>query len=204
MARRLVIEPHDPPARRPVAQALERLAAGDVVAYATDTLYALGCAIDATKSAERIYRIKGMEKSHRLALLCPDVSAVAIYGHLSQPAFRLAQRVFPGPYTLIVPATSEVPKLLLDKRRRTVGVRVPDHPVLQALLAGLGRPLLTTSAISREGQACADADEVAEAFGDEIDLIIDSGSTPGEPSTVIEVLDEIVVTREGLGPIDVL
>lgn len=204
-ARRLAIEPHDPPARRPVDQAAKAFHAGQAIAYATDTAYALGCAIDAPRAAERLYRMKGMDKSHRLALLCPDIQAASIYAHFSQTGFRLAQRVFPGPYTLIAPASREVPRLLLDRRRRLVGVRVPAHPVLQALLGELGRPILTTTAVDAEGEPCVDADEVLETYGDDLDLVIDSGTTPGEPSTVLEVLgEEIVVVREGLGSLDVL
>lgn len=200
---RLPIHPYDPPAARPVARAVAELHKGAIVAYPTDTLYALGCAIDAKRSAEALYRIKGMEKSQRLALICPDVSTAAIYGHLSQAAFKLAQRIFPGPFTMVVPASREVPRLLTDKRRRTVGIRIVDHPVTAALVRGLGRPLLTTSAVSRDGQPCCDADDVAEHFGSDIDLLIDSGSTPGEVSTVVRINgEEIEIVRQGLGVLD--
>lgn len=199
---RIAIEPHNPPGQRAVARAVAELHKGRIAAYPTDTLYALGCAIDAHKSAEAIYRIKGMEKSQRLALICPDLSTAAIYGHFSQAAFRLARRIFPGPYTLVVPASREVPKLLLDKRRRTVGIRIVDHPVTAALVQGLGRPLLTTSAVTSDGVQCLDADDVAENFRG-IELLVDSGATPGNFSTVLHANGEdIEVVREGIGPID--
>ena len=205
MTRRVTIEPHDPPARRPVAQAVEEIRRGAVVAYPTDTLYALGCDLQATKSAERLYRAKDMGKSRRLAFLCVDLTQASIYGHFGRTAFRLAQRIFPGPYTIVVPATREVPRLLLDHRRRTVGLRVPGHPVTQALLRELGRPLLSTSALTAADEACRDGDDVIEHFGEHLDLVIDSGETPGEPSTVLAIEGERVeVLREGLGSLDVL
>lgn len=199
---RIVIHPHDPPAMRPVARAIAELHKGAVAAYPTDTLYALGCAIDAKRSAEALYRIKEMEKSQRLALICPDLSTAAMYAHFSQAAFKLAQRIFPGPYTLVLPASREVPRLLMDRRRRTVGIRIVDHPVTNALVKGLGRPLLTTSAIGADGELCVDADEVADQFPRGLDLLIDSGPTPGQVSTVLGAFDEeIEILREGLGPL---
>lgn len=200
---RIAIHPHNPPASRPIARAVVELHRGAIVAYPTDTLYALGCAIDSISSAKTLYKIKDMKKSQRLALICPDLATAAIYGHFSHAAFRMAQRIFPGPYTMVVPASREVPKLLMDKRRRTVGIRIVDHPVTAALIQELGRPLLTTSAIDSNGSLCIDADDVAESFGNDIDLLIDSGPTPGEVSTVLVVDGEsIEVVRQGLGPID--
>jgi tRNA threonylcarbamoyl adenosine modification protein (Sua5/YciO/YrdC/YwlC family) len=202
---RLEIEPHATPSARKIARAVEVLHDGGVLAYPTDTVYALGCAIDARRGVERIYRARQMDESQRLALICPDLSSASIYGHFSRTAFRLARRVFPGPYTLVVPATREVPRTVLDRKRRFVGIRIPDHPVTLALVRGLGRPLLTTSAIPPgEDQALSDADEVLERFGKYVDLVVDSGPTGEEPSTVLEVTDdeEVVVIRQGLGPID--
>lgn len=199
---RLVIHPHNPPAARPIASAVEVLHRGGVVAYPTDTLYALGCAIDAIKAAKSLYRLKDMEKSQRLALICPDLATAAIYAHFSQAAFRMAQRVFPGPFTMVLPASREVPRILMDKRRRTVGIRIVDHPVTSALVKGLGRPLLTTSAVSSAGEACIDADDVADEFEKGLDLLIDSGRTTGEVSTVLKIDGEsIEIVRQGLGQI---
>ena len=200
---RLEIEPHATPSARKIARAVEVLHEGGVVAYPTDTVYALGCAIDARRAVERIYRARRMDESQRLALICPDLSSASIYGHFSQAAFRLARRVFPGPYTIVVPATREVPRTVLDRKRRQVGIRIPDHPVTQALVRELGRPLLTTSAVPPgEDQALGDADEVMEHFGRHVDLVVDSGLTGDEPSTVLEVTDdeEVLVLRAGLGP----
>jgi len=185
---RVVIDRWGPPSPRKIEAAVEVLHRGGVAAYPTDSIYALGCAIEARDAIERIYRAKGMKKNQRLALICPDLSSASEYGMFSQTAFRLAQRIFPGPYTLVVPATRAVPRTLTDNKRRTVGIRVTGHPIAQALVAQLGRPLLTTSAIVAEtGEPCRDADEILEAFGKHIDVVIDTEQTPAEPSTVIEV-----------------
>jgi tRNA threonylcarbamoyl adenosine modification protein (Sua5/YciO/YrdC/YwlC family) len=200
---RLVIDRWGPPSPRKIEAAIEVLHRGGVAAYPTDSIYALGCALEARDAIERIYRAKGMKKNQRLALICPDLSSASEYGMFSQTAFRLAQRIFPGPYTLVVPATRSVPRTLTDHKRRTIGIRVTSHPIAQALAVGLGRPLLTSSAIApATGEPCRDADEILEAFGKHIDAVIDTEQTPAEPSTVIEVDgDNITLIREGQGMI---
>lgn len=202
-ALRLTFERWGTPPARKIERAVEIVHGGGVAAYPTDSIYALGCALEARDAIERIYRMKKMAKNQRLALICPDLSTASQYGQFSQTAFRLAQRIFPGPYTLVVPATREVPKTLTDAKRRTVGIRITSHPIAQALAVALGRPLLTTSAISLEtGEPCRDAEEVLEAFPN-LDLVIDSEATNAEPSTVIEVDgDQITVLRQGQGPTD--
>jgi tRNA threonylcarbamoyl adenosine modification protein (Sua5/YciO/YrdC/YwlC family) len=200
---RLVIDRWGPPPPRKIEAAVEVLHRGGVAAYPTDSIYALGCAIEARDAIERIYRAKNMKKNQRLALICPDLSSASEYAMFSQTAFRLAQRIFPGPYTLVVPATRSVPRTLTDNKRRTVGIRVTSHPIAQAIARGLGRPLLTSSAIApATGEPCRDADEIIEAFGRHIDVVIDTEQTSAEPSTVIEVDgDNITLIREGQGPI---
>jgi tRNA threonylcarbamoyl adenosine modification protein (Sua5/YciO/YrdC/YwlC family) len=192
------------PSGRKIQQAVDVLHAGGVAAYPTDSIYALGCAIEARDAIERIFRAKNMNKNQRLALICPDLSTASEFGLFSQTAFRLAQRLFPGPYTLVVPATRAVPRTLTDHKRRTVGIRVTSHPIAQALAHGLGRPLLTSSAIVPDtGEPCRDAEEILEAFGKFVDVVIDAPQTPKEPSTVIEVDgEEIRLIRAGQGPID--
>jgi tRNA threonylcarbamoyl adenosine modification protein (Sua5/YciO/YrdC/YwlC family) len=203
-ALRLHIEPWGTPSARKIAKAVEVIHGGGVAAYPTDSVYALGCALEARDAIERIYRAKEMKPSQRLALICPDLSTASQYGRLSQTGFRLAQRVFPGPYTLVVPASRQVPRGLTDSRRRTVGIRITSHPVAQALVAALGRPLLTTSAVDpRTGEVCRDADEVLAAFGRILDVVIDTEQTPDQPSTVLEVDgDSVTLVREGAGPLD--
>jgi tRNA threonylcarbamoyl adenosine modification protein (Sua5/YciO/YrdC/YwlC family) len=204
MTLRLAIEPWGTPSPRKIQQAVDVLHRGGVAAYPTDSIYALGCAIEARDAIEKIYRAKGMHKNQRLALICPDLSTAAQYGIFSQTAFALAQRLFPGPYTLVVPATREVPRTLTDAKRRTVGIRVTSHPIAQALVQGLGRPLLTSSAVAPEThEPCRDAEEILEAFGRFVDVVIDAEQTPAEPSTVIEIDGEdIKLIRQGQGSLE--
>jgi len=201
---RLVIDPWGTPPARKIEQVVQVLHDGGVAAYPTDSIYALGCAIEARDAIERIYRAKNMNKNRRLALICPDLSTASEFGLFSQTAFRLAQRIFPGPYTLVVPATRATPRTLTDHKRRTVGIRVTSHPIAQAIAKALGRPLLTTSAISPEtGEPCRDAEEILEKFGKHIDVVVDTVQTPAEPSTVIEVDGEtITLLREGQGSLE--
>ena len=203
-ALRLHIEPWGTPSARKIAKAVEFLHDGGIAGYPTDSVYALGCAIEARDAVEKIYRAKGMNKHQRLAMICPDLSTASQYGQFSQTAFRVAQRIFPGPYTLVVPATRNVPRLLTDHKRRTVGIRITSHPIAQALAHGLGRPLLTSSATAPEThEPCRDAEEILETFGKVVDVVIDSEQTPAEPSTVIEVDGEtITLIRQGQGSLD--
>ncbi len=193
----------DPPARK-IEQAVEVLHRGGIAAYPTDSIYALGCAIESRDAIEKIYRAKRMNKNQRLALICPDLSTASEYGLFSQTAFRLAQRIFPGPYTLVVPATRATPRLLTDAKRRTVGIRITGHPIAQALAKGLGRPLLTSSAIDPDThEPCRDVDEILASFESTVDVVIEAAQTPGEPSTVIEVDGEdLRLIRLGQGSID--
>ncbi len=199
------------PNPRKIEAAVEVLHKGGVAAYPTDSIYALGCAIDSREAIERIYRARNMHKNQRLALICPDLSTASEFGIFSQTAFRIAQQVFPGPYTLVVPATKAVPKSLTEStKRRTVGIRITSHPIAQALAVGLGRPLLTSSAINPEtGEPCRDAEELLEAFGKAVDVVVDAALIDSEslrepqPSTVIAIDGEVVtLIREGQGSIE--
>jgi tRNA threonylcarbamoyl adenosine modification protein (Sua5/YciO/YrdC/YwlC family) len=204
MTLRLQIDPWGEPSPRKIQQAVEVLHRGGVAAYPTDSIYALGCAIEARDAIEKIFRAKQMNKNQRLALICPDLSTASEFGLFSQTAFRLAQRIFPGPYTLVVPATRVVPLTLTDHKRRTVGIRIPSHPIAQALAKELGRPLLTTSATAPEThEPCRDAEEILETFGKFVDVVIDAEQTPSEPSTVLEVEgEEIKLLRLGQGSVE--
>ena len=130
---RLQIDRWGTPSPRRIEAAVEVLHKGGVAAYPTDSVYALGCAYEARDAIERIFRAKQMNKHQRLALICPDLSTASQFGQLSDSAFRLAQRIFPGPYTLVVPARRDVPRALTDAKRRTVGLRITSHPIAQAL-----------------------------------------------------------------------
>jgi tRNA threonylcarbamoyl adenosine modification protein (Sua5/YciO/YrdC/YwlC family) len=201
---RVQIDRWGEPNPRKIEAAVEVLHKGGVAAYPTDSIYGLGCAIESRDGIERIYRAKNMHKNQRLALICPDLSTASEFGIFSQTAFRIAQQVFPGPYTLVVPATKAVPRTLTDNKRRTVGIRITSHPIAQALAAGLGRPLLTTSAINPETEEpCRDAEELLEAFGRHVDVVVDAAQTPAQPSTVIAIDgDTVILIREGQGSID--
>jgi tRNA threonylcarbamoyl adenosine modification protein (Sua5/YciO/YrdC/YwlC family) len=183
-------------------QILER---GGVALYPTDTMYALGCVLDDKKAVERIRRLKGMDDKQPFAMICPDLSNIAKYAIVSDFGYRLMRRILPGPYTIVLQATREVPKLLLDKRR-TIGIRVPASPICEALVRALGRPLLTTSAVppgAEDHQAVLDVAEGKDAWPQGLDVTIDGGLLPNGPSTVISLMDdEIEVIREGLGSID--
>ncbi|MGE0548741.1 MAG: L-threonylcarbamoyladenylate synthase [Kofleriaceae bacterium] len=204
---RLVFDRWGDPSPRKIDQAVQILHRGGVAAYPTDSVYALGCAIESRDAIERIYRAKGMNKNQRLALICPDLSTASEFGQFSQTAFRLAQRLFPGPYTMVVPATHQVPRTLTHHKRRTVGIRITSHPIAQALAQALGRPLLTTSAIAPGiDEPCRDANDILDVFGNCVDVVIDTEVDVDQPatvpSTVLEVSgDDITLIREGQGSI---
>ena len=199
----LIMNPQHPEPRKIMhaAQILER---GGVALYPTDTVYALGCVLDDKKALERLRRLKQMDDRQPLALICPDLSNIAKYAIVSDFAYRLMRRILPGPYTIVLAATREVPRLLLDKRR-TIGIRVPESPICHALVLALGKPLLTTSAMPPNGESrpVMDVAEGKEAWPNGLDVTIDGGDLPNQPSTVISLInDEVEVLREGLGVVD--
>jgi tRNA threonylcarbamoyl adenosine modification protein (Sua5/YciO/YrdC/YwlC family) len=195
----LVVNP-DHPEPRKIGHAVNILREDGVALYPTDTVYALGCAMDARRSVDRLYRLKRMSDKQPLALICADLSDISRWAVVSDFAYRQMRRLLPGPYTFVLPASRDVPRLLLDKRRQ-VGIRVPASPICEAIVRELGKPLLTTSAVPPDGdRACIDIDEGKEAWPTGIDLFLDGGPTPGEHSTVISLIDDqIEIIREGLG-----
>jgi tRNA threonylcarbamoyl adenosine modification protein (Sua5/YciO/YrdC/YwlC family) len=195
----LVIHP-DHPEPRKIAAAVRVLDDDGVALYPTDTVYALGGAVDSRKAVERIHRLKQTDARQPLALIVSELREAARYGVVTDFAYRQMRRLTPGPYTFILEATREVPRVLLDKRR-TIGIRVPEHAICAALVRGLGRPILTSSAVPPGGDvACIDIDEGKQAWPKGIDLAIDGGITPGKVSTVVSLIgDEIEILRAGLG-----
>ncbi|MCA9581017.1 MAG: threonylcarbamoyl-AMP synthase [Myxococcales bacterium] len=188
------------PQPRKIAQAVEVLRRGGVIAYPTDTVYGLGCDLQSRKAIDRIYRMKRMKETQPLALLCPDLGEIARFAMVDNVRYRILKRACPGPYCFILPATREVPRLLMTKRR-TVGIRVPDSPVVHALLSELGGPMLNTSA-ALDGEQFQDPADIDRAFPD-VDLIVDVGVCGVEPSTVIDLSgDTPVVERQGLGAVE--
>ncbi|MGD8317563.1 MAG: L-threonylcarbamoyladenylate synthase [Myxococcales bacterium] len=198
---RIEIHPTHPQPRR-VHQAVEVLRRGGVIVYPTGTVYGLGCDIHQKKAVERIYQIRRLKKDHPLSFMCPDLSKIARYAHVDDFAYRIMRRLVPGPYTFVLRATRDVPKLLLRKQK-TVGIRVPDDKVALALLQELGSPIVSTSA-TFDGQVLNDPDELYARFRN-VDAFVDSGWGGIEPSTVIDLTgDEAVVLREGAGPVDLV
>lgn len=198
-AMKLVINPKHPEPRK-ITRAVETMRAGGVIAYPTDTVYGLGCDITDKHAVERIHRMKSMRKDQLLTFVCSDVADVARYGVVDDSAFRIIRRLVPGPYTFVLRATREVPKVL-RLERKTVGIRVPDQPVALALARELGGPVASTSA-SIGGEILFDTDDIEERFP-QVDLILDIGAGGVVPSTVIDLSgDAPVVLREGAGPID--
>lgn len=200
---RLVVNPEHPEPRK-VGQAIAGLGRGAVVAYPTDTVYALGCDYEDRRATERLYQLKGMTAKQPLAFLLPDLGGISRFAVVTDGAYRLMRRLIPGPYTFVLEATREVPRNLVIERqkRRTVGVRVPDHPVPQAMLKAFGRPILSTSAIGEDREGLVHADAVRELFGHGLDVLVDGGSIEGQVSTVLSLIgDEVEVLRLGKGPI---
>jgi len=198
---RIEIHPAHPQPRR-VQQAVEVLRRGGVIVYPTGTVYGLGCDIHQKKAVERIYQIRHLKKDHPLSFMCPDLSKIARYGHVDDFAYRIMKRLAPGPYTFVLRATRDVPKLLVRKQK-TVGIRVPDDLVALALLNELGSPIVSTSA-TIDGGVLNDPDELHARFP-HVDAFVDGGWGGIEPSTVIDLTgSEAVVLRVGAGPVDLL
>jgi tRNA threonylcarbamoyl adenosine modification protein (Sua5/YciO/YrdC/YwlC family) len=190
------------PEPRKIAQALAALERGDVIAYPTDSVYGLGCDLLSKHGIEALYRMKGMPENQLLSFVCPGLADIARYAIVGDAAYRVMRRLLPGPYTFILAATKEVPRILRMKRK-TVGVRVPSHPVTLALTHALGRPIVSTSA-SADGEFLIDPGEIEERFP-ELSLVLDADGVSLTPSTVIDLSgDEPVVVREGAGPVDFL
>jgi tRNA threonylcarbamoyl adenosine modification protein (Sua5/YciO/YrdC/YwlC family) len=191
--------------RQPTAEtervATEILHAGGVIAFPTDTLYGLGCAIDHPRAIERILAMRGIDRVRRpLTFLLPDLGELARYAQVTEAGHHILSRIFPGPYCVELIATPNVPEPYVVGRRRTIGVRIPDHPFCERLLWSLGAPILTATAKSREDRVLTSAQEIAAAMGDELDLIIDGGVLDGEPSTVVSLVDDwVTVLRQGRG-----
>lgn len=191
------------PERRLLAKAAATVAAGGVIAYPTDSSYALGCRLADKEAAERLRRLRGTDRHHPFTLVCRDLSEIATYAHVDNPAYRLLRSLTPGPYTFVLPATREVPRRLMHPKRKTIGIRVPDHPVARALLETLDQPLMSATVVAAtEEVPLADAAAVADAFANVVDCILDGGSTPAEPTTVLELADgRAKVLRLGRGPV---
>ena len=204
VAQRSPIQPIDPdhPQPRHIARAVAILEAGGLVAYPTDTYYAIGCDLFQKKAIEKLAQLKRRDERKPFAFLCADLSEVSKYAIVSNEQYRLLKRLLPGPFTMVLPATRLVPRTALT-RQRTVGIRVPKAPVAVALVNALGRPLATTSAALPDQEPLMDASDIQDQLGHGIELILDGGSTLNEPSTVLDLTGPSpVVLREGKGKLD--
>jgi tRNA threonylcarbamoyl adenosine modification protein (Sua5/YciO/YrdC/YwlC family) len=191
----------DNPQPRLVAQVVAILRQGGIVAYATDTVYGIGCDIMNKKAIEKIYQIKQRDKKKPFSFMCSDLKNISCYAKVSNYAYKTMRRLLPGPYTFILEGSREVPKMMLTPRK-TAGIRVPDHALCLALVGELGNPILTTSATMSDGTVFEDASLIHDHFGSRIDVVIDSGPVPGRPSSVISLIDDDpVVIRQGAGDI---
>ena len=200
MARILEINRSNPQPRL-IAQAVEILQHGGVIAYPTDTMYGIGCDISHQKAVKRIYQIKRRPKDKPFSFMCASLTNISSYGHVGNTAYRLMRKNLPGPYTFVLAGTKLVPKIMLTKQK-TVGIRVPDNPICLALIEALGNPVLNTSAQIEEEEPVCDSMDVDRLFGKQVDLIIDGGTIIPNPSTLISLLTEQPeILRQGKGDI---
>lgn len=191
----------DNPQPRLVAQAVSALQAGGVIVYPTDSTYAFGCRLGDKKAIERIRKIRQLSDRHYLTLVCRDLSELATYAKVNNTCYRLLKAATPGPYTFILSASSQVPRLLMHPKRRTIGIRVPDNAIVNALLTELGEPLLsTTLLLPNEEIVPRDPYEIRDMVGESVDLVIDGGYCGPELTTVVNLVDDVPeVIREGNG-----
>ncbi|WP_417664869.1 L-threonylcarbamoyladenylate synthase [Pseudidiomarina sp.] len=191
------------PQKRLIQQAAEIILKGGVAVYPTDSGYAIGCRIGDKNAMERICRIRNIDKDHNFTLMCRDLSELSIYARVDNPAFRLLKNNTPGAYTFILKGTKEVPRRLLNPKRKTIGIRVSDDPIVMALLEALGEPLMSTSLILDDNEfAESDPNEIRERLERQVDLIIDGEHRAEEQTTIIDLADDVVkVARQGAGDV---
>ncbi len=191
----------DNPQLRLVNRVAEILKSGGVAAYATDTFYGIGCDITDKKAIEKVYQLKQRDKKKPFSFMCSDLKNISRYAKVSNYAYKTMKRLLPGPYTFVLEGSRAVPKMMLT-RRKTAGIRVPDHAFCLALVGALGNPVLTTSATLPDGTVFEDASLIHDHFGHRLDVVVDSGPVPGNPSSVIALIDDIPdIIRRGAGDV---
>ncbi len=196
----------DNPQPRLIAQAAKLLQQGGVIVYPTDSCYALGCLLDNKQGVERIYRLRQLAKGHHMTLMCADLSAISVYAKVDNRDYRLLKALTPGAYTFILRSTNEVPRRFLHPKRKSIGIRVPDNRIAQALLAELREPMMsTTMLLPGDTFPLNDAYEISETLNDRVDLVIDGGACGLEETSVISMEgQEVEVIREGKGEVSLL
>jgi tRNA threonylcarbamoyl adenosine modification protein (Sua5/YciO/YrdC/YwlC family) len=199
----LILEIHPlNPQMRLINKVTEVIEKGGVIAYPTDSGYALGCALGNKTAMERIVKIRKLKRHHHFTLMLRDLSHVGEYAKLNNSGFRLLKKILPGAYTFILEGVKEIPNRLLNGNRRTIGVRVSSNMIVQAILGGLEDPLMSVSLIM-QGYEFYNGNDVKTVLSNSIDLIIDSGHCPPEPTSVIDISeDEILILREGAGSLE--
>ena len=200
MAQFFSVHPTNPQPRL-IRQAAAILRAGGVIAYPTDSSYALGCQLGDLAAAKRIRQIRGVDDAHHLTLVCRDLADAGRFTRLSNWQFRIVRQGIPGAYTFLLPGTREVPRRLLHPKRSTIGLRVPDHPVVSALLRELGEPILSSTLImAGESAPLNDPEVIRERLESRIDGVIDAGPCVAEPTTIVDLaVEPAVIVRQGRG-----
>jgi len=205
MARLVEIHPKDPQPRL-IAEVVAAIRNGGLIAYPTDSSYAFGCHLGDRRAIDRIRRIRQTDKNHNFTLVCKDLSEISVFARVDNWVYRLIKSLTPGPYTFILQASREVPKRLQNPRRRTIGLRVPDHAIVHAMLETLGEPIMSsTLSLPGDELPLTDVHEIEERIGNDIDVIVSGGPTGIEPTTVIDLSEgHVEILRRGLGDVSSL
>ena len=202
MSQFFAIHPETPQARL-IQRAVTILRGGGVIVYPTDSAYALGCQLGDKKAMERIRRIRALREDHNFTLVCRDLSELGTYAHVDNSTYRLLRHATPGPYTFVLEATREVPRRLVQPKRKTIGLRVPDHPIAQALLHALNEPLMSATLIMPDDEyPMTDPYDIRDCLEQEVELVIDGGFCGLEATSVVDLSGPApVVMRAGVGDI---
>ncbi len=200
MGQFFVIHPDDPQSRL-IKQAVKIIQDGGIIIYPTDSAYAIGCQLENKGALDRIRQLRQLESGHHFTLICRDLSEIATYAVIDNPSFRLLKAHTPGPYTFILKATKEVPRRLLQPKRNTIGLRIPDNKIVQALLMELNEPLMSvTLALPNQEYPLDDAHDINAMLGSQVDLVIDGGACGTEGTTIVDLVAGIPkIVREGKG-----
>ena len=200
MSRLIQVHPQDPQARL-IAQIADVVRQGGVIIYPTDTGYAVGWRLDDKGATDRVRFMRGLDKHHHFTLACKDLSEIANYARVDDPAYRVLRAHTPGPYTFILRASKEVPKRLMHEKRKTIGLRVPDNVIALALLAELNEPMQTTSLVLPEASELgADPYEIHQTVGNQVDIVVDGGYCGNDITTIVDLTEGVpVLVREGAG-----
>ena len=202
MSQFFAIHPETPQARL-IQQAVSIIQSGGVIVYPTDSAYALGCQLGDKKAMERIRRIRSLQENHNFTLVCRDLSELGTYAHVDNTTYRLLRHATPGPYTFVLEATREVPRRLIQPKRKTIGLRVPDHPIPQALLHALNEPLMSATLIMPgDDYPMTDPYDIRDSLEHEVDLVVDGGFCGLEATSVVDLTGPTpVVLRAGVGDV---